>query len=95
LSPAYDFAATLPYIPKDKLALTFGGSKSLSEITPNQVRRLADTARLPVSPLWPIVTDVAGRTVAAWEKLAEKDLLPRNLRKAIGEQILSVAKSIG
>jgi serine/threonine-protein kinase HipA len=95
LSPAYDFVATLPYLPKDNFALAFGGSRSLGEITTDQVRRFADTARLPASPLWPIVTDIAGRSVAAWEQLAEKDLLPENMRKAIGEQILSIAKSVG
>jgi serine/threonine-protein kinase HipA len=94
LSPAYDFVATLPYIPKDELALTFGGSRSLSEITTDQVRRLADTARLPASPLWPIVTETTDRTVAAWERLAEKDLLPEKMRTAIGDQILSVANTV-
>jgi serine/threonine-protein kinase HipA len=94
LSPAYDFVATLPYIPKDELALTFGGSRSLSEITTDQVRRLADTARLPASPLWRIVTETTDRTVAAWEKLAEKDLLPEKMRAAIGDQILSIAKTV-
>ena len=76
------------------MALTFGGSRSLSEITTDQVRRLADTARLPASPLWPIVTETTDRTVAAWEKLAEKDLLPEKMRTAIGDQILSVAKTV-
>jgi len=94
LSPAYDFVSTLPYIPKDGLALKFGGSRSLNEITTDQVRRLADTARLPVAPLWPIVTETTDRTVAAWEKLAEKDLLPEKIRAAIGEQILLVAKTV-
>ncbi|HJT71118.1 MAG TPA: HipA domain-containing protein [Terriglobales bacterium] len=94
LSPAYDFVATLPYIPNDSLALTFGGSRSLSEITTDQVRRFADTARLPASPLWPIVTDVNERTVAAWEKLSEKDLLPDVLREAIGDHIRTVARSV-
>ncbi len=94
LSPAYDFVATLPYIPRDELALTFGGSRSLSEITTDQVRRFADTARLPASPLWPIVTETTDRTVAAWEKLAEKDLLPEKMRAAISDQILSVAKTV-
>jgi serine/threonine-protein kinase HipA len=94
LSPAYDFVATLPYIPKDALALTFGGSRTLSEITTDQVRRFADTARLPMSPLWPIVTETADRTVAVWENLAERDLLPEKMRAAIGEQILSVAKTL-
>jgi len=95
LSPAYDFVATFPYIPNDSLALSFGGSRSLNEIGTDQVRRFADTARLPASPLWTIVTDIIDRTVAAWERLPEKDLLSEKMRKAIGEQILTVAKSTG
>jgi serine/threonine-protein kinase HipA len=94
LSPAYDFVATLPYIPNDTLALSFGGSRSLTEITRDQVRRFADTARLPVSPLWPMVTEMTDRTVAAWETLDEKNLMPDDMRKAIGEQIMTVARSI-
>ena len=94
LSPGYDFAATLPYIPNDDLALTFGGSRSLHEITTDQVRRFADTARLPASPLWRLVSDVTDHTVAAWEKLGERDLLPENMRKAIGDQIMTVARSL-
>jgi len=94
LSPAYDFVANLPYIPGDKLGLTFGGSRSLSEITTDQVRRLADTARLPASPLWPIVLETAERTVAEWKRLDEKDLLPEDTRVVIGKQIASVAQSV-
>jgi serine/threonine-protein kinase HipA len=94
LSPAYDFVATLPYIPGDELALGFGGSRSLKEITTDQMRRFADTARLPASPLWPIVTETAERTVVVWEALAEKDLLPEDMRAAIGKQILAVAATI-
>jgi serine/threonine-protein kinase HipA len=65
LSPAYDFVATLPYIPNDTLALSFGGSRSLSEITPGQMRRFADTARIPASPLWKIAVETAERAAAA------------------------------
>ena len=95
LSPGYDFVATLPYIPDDTLGLSFGESRSLSEITPDQMRRFADTARIPASPLWPIVVETADRTVAAWEKLPEKDLLPEKMRAAIGKQIMTVAKTVG
>ena len=94
LSPGYDFVATLPYIPGDKLGLTFGGSRSLSEISTDQVRRLADTARLPASPLWPIVVETAERTVAEWKRLDEKDLLPEDMRAVIGKQIASVAQTV-
>ncbi|HXO33625.1 MAG TPA: HipA domain-containing protein [Candidatus Acidoferrales bacterium] len=94
LSPGYDFVATLPYIPDDTLGLSLGDSRSLSEITPDQMRRFADTARIPASPLWPIVAETAERTVNAWEGLAEKELLPGDMRVAIGKHILAVAARI-
>src|SRR5205085_1196298 len=83
LSPGYDFVATFVYIPGDGMALTLGGSRELGGITIDQVRRLADTARLPVSPLWPIVVETAERTVEAWRRLGVKELLPREMRRAL------------
>jgi serine/threonine-protein kinase HipA len=94
LSPGYDFVATLPYTPDDTLGLSFGDSRSLSEITPDQMRRFADTARVPLSPLWPIVAETAERTVHAWEGLEEKKLLPGDMDVAIGKHILAVAAAI-
>jgi len=94
LSPGYDFVATLPYIPNDTLALSFGGSRSLSEVTPDQMRRFADTARIPASPLWKIAVETAERTAAAWTKLEQADLLPEDLRDAIDKQIVGVAAKI-
>jgi serine/threonine-protein kinase HipA len=91
LSPAYDFVATLPYIPNDRLALNFSGSRSLSEISPDQIRRFADTAHLPASPLSQLVMEMVERTVAAWKKLEQKALLPSDLQKAIDLQIQTVA----
>lgn len=95
LSPAYDFVATLPYIPSDSLALTFWRQSQPEGDYPDQVRRFADTARLPASPLWTIVRETAQRTVAAWENLAEKDLLPRQMTEAIGRHILAVVRRVG
>jgi serine/threonine-protein kinase HipA len=94
LSPAYDFIATLPYIPGDSLALTFGGSRSLAEITRNQMRRLADKARIPASPLWQIVVETAERTAAEWGNLESRDLLPSKMRISIEKQILAVAATV-
>jgi len=91
LSPAYDFVATLPYIPGDTLALTFGGSRSLNEITTDQMRSFADTARIPASPLWQIAVETAERTVASWRTLEQADLLPKEMRASIEKQILTVA----
>lgn len=91
LSPAYDFVATLPYIPGDQMALTFGGGRSLGEITVDQARRFADTAHLPAHSVWQIVCDTVERTMAAWKALAQKELLPAEMRKAIHQQIQTVA----
>jgi serine/threonine-protein kinase HipA len=94
LSPAYDFVATFPYITVDKLALNFGGSQSLNEVTVDQVRRFTDTAGLPASPVWEIVREVAERTAAAWKTLDQKDLLPLEMRKAVEKQIhAAIAKT--
>jgi serine/threonine-protein kinase HipA len=94
LSPGYDFVATLPYIPGDTLALSFGDSRSLSEITPDQMRRFADTARIPASPLWKIAAETAERSAESWKTLEHADALPKDLRDSIGRQILGVAARV-
>ncbi len=91
LSPAYDYLATLPYIPGDRLALSFGGSRSLSEISSDQIRRFADTARLPASPVSQLVTETVERTIASWKALNQKELLSGDMQKAIDQQIQTVA----
>jgi serine/threonine-protein kinase HipA len=87
LSPAYDFVSTLPYIPNDKLALTFGASRSLDEITLDQLRRFTDTAGLPMTPVLRLVRETAEATAAAWQTLNGKDRLPSDLPESIGSQI--------
>ena len=91
LSPAYDLVSTLPYIPDDRLALSFGGSRSLDGITLDQARRFADAARLPMKPVWDVVRETVGRTVASWKTLGPKDLLSAETGEAIGAQIEKVA----
>lgn len=87
LAPAYDFVATLPYIPSDSLALSFGGSRTLDGITLDRVRRFADTARLPVQPVWKIVRETVERTAEEWKSLPCKDLIPAATLKVVDGQI--------
>jgi serine/threonine-protein kinase HipA len=94
LSPGYDFVATLPYISGDTLALSFGDSRSLSEITPDQMRRFADTARIPASPLWKIAVETVERSAESWKTLEHADALPKDLKDSIGRQILGVAARV-
>ncbi len=91
LSPAYDLLCTTFYLPGDRLALTFGESRSLSEISPAQIRRFARKARLPVSSVSKIVIETVERTVSAWDKLEQKELLPLDLGQALEKQIYRVA----
>ena len=94
LAPAYDYVATIPYLPEDRLALGFGGSKEISAISQDQIRRFADTARLAVSPLWRLVQETSEKTVVAWKSLEEKAVIPAKIRKAIDEHMAKVAGSI-
>lgn len=94
LSPAYDFVSTVPYIPGDDLALSFGGSKKLNEITADQIRRFADTARMPVNPVRNLILDTVEKTAAAWKTSSHKDLLPLAMKGAIDQQIQTVAAHI-
>jgi serine/threonine-protein kinase HipA len=95
LSPAYDLVATVPYLPNDQLALTFGKERALNHITRTQVRRLAEKARLAVSPLWEIVQETTARVVEAWRDHPPKELLPADIRDVIDRQINQVARNLG
>ena len=94
LAPAYDYVSTIAYLPEDRLALGFGGSKEISAISQDQIRRFADSARLAVSPLWRLVQETSEKTVAAWKSLEEKAVIPAKIRKAIDEHMAKVAASI-
>src|SRR5437879_13082795 len=83
LSPAYDFVATLPYLPGDTLALTFGGGRSLAGITTDQMRHFADAARIRPSPRWQIAGETAERTVRAWRTLDERERLTKAMPTSI------------
>ena len=71
----------------ERLARYFGGEKSISHIMPDQVRRFAEKAGLPVNQLWTIAQETSARIVDAWRDEGAKDSLPAALRKAIDRQI--------
>ena len=73
---------------------SFGPSRSLEEITPDQMRSFADKARIPASPLWKIAVETAQKTAAGWKSLEQADPLPKDLRASIQKQILRVAATV-
>lgn len=94
LSPAYDLLSTIPYLPGDRLALGFGGSKDLHRVTRDQVRRLSEKAAVPVDPLWRIARETAERTVEAWRDHDLKSLLPDPVGAPIDSHIEEAASSL-
>jgi len=94
LAPAYDYVSTVPYLPNDRLALGFGGSKQIDSITQEQIRRFADTANLAVSPLWRLVQETTGKTIEAWKASEAKDVMSKVVREAIDKHIEQVAASV-
>ena len=91
LAPAYDLVATLPYLPNDRLGLSLGGSKDISTITREQIRRFADRSGLAANPLWLVVEETIERTVEAWRQHDAKALLPDNIRASVQQHIEKVA----
>ena len=74
LAPAYDFVATIPYIPDSKAALNFSRNKRFDEFTEDELSHLAAKALLPEK----LVLDTARETVALFHQhwRAEKSNLP-------------------
>lgn len=93
LSPAYDFVSTIPYLPNDELALSFGESKNIDKITPDQIKRFTNAARLPSHPILKLVKETIEQTIVAWRKFDEKELLPNEIKKTIAQQIQTVASN--
>lgn len=87
LSPAYDFVSTVAYLPDDRLALGFGGSKEIHRITTNQMRRFAETAGIAISPVMQTVAETIEKTQEAWRNHGPKDLLPKEAQKAISDHM--------
>ena len=65
LAPAYDFVSTIPYLPKDQLALTFVDSKAFSSISYDQLKRFATKSGLSET----LVLDTTRDTILAFKKL--------------------------
>ena len=91
LSPAYDLVSTIPYIPRDHLALGFGGSRRFQRFGDRRLQRFAKAARLPFEAVRSECRDTTERTLAAWKKHEGRDMLPRRIAEAISTHIKSVS----
>jgi len=88
LSPAYDFVATVAYLPDDKLALNFAGSKAYDSLTHDQFIRFAAKAQLPQKLTLDTMEETVSRFSIQWR--TSKDTLDRKLRTAISRHLKTI-----
>jgi serine/threonine-protein kinase HipA len=93
LAPAYDFVSTVPYIPRDRMALSLGGTKDWADVSLDLFRRFAARAGLPESLVVEAARETAGRFVSAWEHHEVVGRLPDAVRSRIAEHIRTVPLS--
>jgi serine/threonine-protein kinase HipA len=87
LAPAYDLVSTVAYVPADRLALSFGGSKQWDVLEPGRVESFARQTGLPEAPVRLTMQTAAEDIARAWKRL-HKDLpLPGRLRPTIESHI--------
>jgi serine/threonine-protein kinase HipA len=91
LSPAYDMVSTIPYIPKDGLALNLADSKEMKAITLSHFKKLAQKAKLPEELVLQTVRDTVDATTTAWEANYKHYGLPAEILERIQGYMREVA----
>jgi len=66
LAPAYDFVSTVAYLPNERLALGFGGSRDFAEMTYERFERFAVKAGLPAVLTRRTVRETVDRFRQVW-----------------------------
>ncbi len=89
IAPAYDFVATVHYMPDEGLALNFADTKSFTDLTLARFDRFADRIRVPAALVRDTVRATTERFHAVWEE--RKDLpVSKSLAAAIETHMTSV-----
>jgi serine/threonine-protein kinase HipA len=91
LAPVYDVLSTVPYIPKDGIALSLAGEKSFKALTPERWRNFANRSRLPEGAVLTAVAETASAVRDKWPPLAERDVIPPEILQRIDAHIDEMA----
>lgn len=94
LSPAYDLVLSIPYLPHDRLALGFGGSKRFRSFDDQRARRFARAAQLPFEAVRLECLETAERTMDAWARHEQRGALTQEIDKVVSTHMESVALDI-
>lgn len=94
LSPVYDVLSTIPYIPKDGMALSLAGEKSFKALTQERWRSFANRSRLPEGAVMTAVAETAADVRAKWSVLPERDVVPAQVLERIDAHVDEMAASL-
>jgi serine/threonine-protein kinase HipA len=83
LAPVYDVLSTVPYIPRDGMALSLAGEKSFKALTPDRWRNFANRCRLPEGSVEMAVAEVVASVRDKWPTLPERDVVPSTVLERI------------
>lgn len=90
LAPAYDFVATLRYIPDDALALNLAGTKAWEQLDAARFERFADKARLSRAFVSNVARETVVRMREAWPKISGSLPLDETTRSLVDRQFTTV-----
>jgi serine/threonine-protein kinase HipA len=91
LSPAYDLVSTVPYLPRERLALTLAGTKDFGGVTTERFRRLAARAALPERETLATVERIVDGVKSAWPQLRRASELPEEIAQRIDAHMRALA----
>jgi len=91
LSPAYDLLSTVPYLPDDRLALTFVNTKIMHHCTLSLFEKFAEKAKVPKHLVLEVVKQTAAKTRSKWEDLKPEIKLPSHSIKAIDTHMAKIS----
>lgn len=90
LSPVYDMVSTVPYIPRDALALKLAGTKDMMLCDLPLFEKLAEKAGLPKKPVLDAAQETAEKTREIWTQNKAHYALPPDIEKVINDHIKTV-----
>lgn len=91
LSPVYDLLSTIPYLPKDGMALSLAGEKSFKALTQERWRSFANRSRLPEGAVVTAVAETAAIVRDKWSVLPERDVVPAQVLERIDAHVDEMA----
>ena len=90
LAPAYDFVSTISYPVDGKMALSFGKSKKMTDISEDSVKYFANKAKLPEKLMLDIANETVERFRTVWPKLKGDLPMKKDITTAIEKHIQTI-----